>query len=356
MSLAEMLEASSIRDRKKESRISENCMRTKQGVYPIKIIDILVALAMATVAVLVPWEELRQFEFIDRANYLHYFKYGENILEYTKLAHWYSYLTNEVLWHISIPYLIDQLNIAPIFVFNTISFITVFTFTLFVARYSNLYAVLLLVNPLLVTLAFDQMRSALAYCLLLWAYMLPRKLLILSLAMILVAPLVHTASVLFALLFAGILSLRLLHTRRVFNTTAVVLILLGTGFLMSLSFGQLMQQVLDAVGDRRADRVVNDASSGIKYTLFWIFMLIVCLVQSKDYYRNISCQYSLIILSFVCFNLIFGGYSLRFLATGLPVLVVAMYELKSLHRALVIAAFVPYAVLQWYYWYHVGNV
>lgn len=314
------------------------------------------AVILATIAIYIPWDELRNLPFVDRRNYLAYFKYEENILDYVKLDHWYNYLTNEVLWHTAIPYLIKNQGIQPVIIFNSISFFCIFTFAFFVARYKNIYAVLLLINPLLITLSFDQMRSALSFSLLLWAFMLPRKLFFVSIAIAAITPLIHTSCALFIAIYAGLISLSRLYSKRIINRKMVITVLVMVGLLMSFAFGSLMHTVLEAMGDRRANRVLVDASEGVKYTLFWILFLGFCLFQGKNFYRNIICNYAVIILSFVSFNLIFGGYSLRFLATGLPFFCVTMFELDKTSQKIVIPIFIVYAIAQWYYWLHAGHI
>lgn len=322
----------------------------------LKFIHVICAMLFAAVVGNIPWENVRDFQFIDRENYYYYFTYGQNILEYTKLTEWYHYLTNEVLWHLTIPYILSKYNVSITLVFDCITQFTLFTFALFLSRNKGLAGVLLLFNPLLMTLAFDQLRSALSFSLLLWAYMLPKKMLPIALMLVLAAPLIHTSSILFVLIYACLTALSYVQSKFSLNKLIVVSMLVFAGLIMSLAFGELFHYVLSLVGDRRAERVLADSSSGIKYTSFWFLFLVLILFQRPDFFNKITRNYSVIILSFVSFNTLFGGYSLRFLAVSLPFLVITMLELNRISRFIAITLFAVYASIQWYYWYHVGMV
>ena len=314
------------------------------------IISLLVASVFATILVSIDWELLRGYYFIDRRNYTEYFKYDENVLARAKDLAWYNYITIEYLWHAGIPFLKDMFSVELLHVFNALSFFCLFTFAFVVARFAPLWSVVLLVNPLLMTLAFDQMRMAVAFSLLIWAAVLPRKALIVSLALCSAAPLIHTSSVLFIALFVGLKVLQAISTSIQLKRGLVIVVLVFVGAFMSFLFGDFLQAILAAIGDRRADRYLEDASSGIKYTSFWMLFLLASLIQPDAFYNRLSNQFVVIVLTFVTFNLVFGGYSARFLAVCLPFSVIALSSLERSLKLPVIFAYVIYAGLQWSYW------
>lgn len=323
---------------------------------PLTLTHVLCGVLLALLAVQIPWADLRGYEFVDRVNYLHYFKYEENLLEYSRFSHWYDYLTNEILWHSAIPYLHKTWDISLPTLFDAIAFFCVFTFVVFLARYQSLLALPLLLNPLLMTFAFDQMRNSLAFSLLLWAFMLPRKLLPAAVLLVLIAPFLHTSSVLFVLLWLC-LTLAIRWQQKGWLPYWFYLGgLVFAGAVLSFASGELLHQILSVLGDRRAERVLGNASSGLLYTLFWIALLGVALTQGRRYGTQIICAYAIVILSFVSFNLVFGGYSLRFLAASLPMLIITMLRTDSRIKPFVVGAFGLYACLQWYYWLKVDGL
>tara|TARA_R110001592_G_C13190615_1_gene752589 strand:+ start:8894 stop:9907 length:1014 start_codon:yes stop_codon:yes gene_type:complete len=317
-----------------------------------KSLYLIAACLFSGILVSIDWEALRGYQFIDRTNYYVYFKFEENVLAYTKTKNWYDFITTEYLWQVSIPFILKNTSVPISVIFNAISFFCISTFSWFVLRYGKWWLLFLLINPLLITLSFDQMRMALAFSLLLWAYMLPRKLFIISVFLCVIAPFFHTASIIFILLFIGLVFLSTLYKRNIFNANMVLLTLIAVGAFMSFLFGDLLQQVLSVVGDRRADRYLIDTSSGIKYTSFWFLFLCVCFFQGPNFVKSLQHNYCIIILSFVTFNLIFGGYSLRFLAVSLPIMLITLTSTNRNVRYLLVTAYLAYTMLQWSYWIH----
>lgn len=315
------------------------------------LIAIGVAVIFALLVVNIDWELLRGYYFIDRRNYFEYFKYEENVLSFSDKLKWYQYISIEYLWHAGMPFALEHVTQDIFVIFDALSFFCLFTFSYYVLKKGPWWALFLLINPLLMTLAFDQMRMALAFSLLLWAYVLPRSWGLISVLLCVLAPLFHTSSVLFILLYAGLVLLRFLRGIGWFGPTLTLVILVLVGAFMSFVFGDFLQSILAAVGDRRADRYLGDASSGIKYTSFWLIFLLVVLLQKHEFLDDIGNQYCVIILSFVVFNLVFGGYSTRFLAVSLPFMVIAMRSIEQpLLRYGTLSVYLAYACLQWSFW------
>ena len=286
------------------------------------IVILLMSALFAAIGFAIDWAELRGYNFIDRTNYINYFSYSENVLAYTKLEYWYQYLSREVLWHISIPWLQKDLGLNIHTILNSISFLSLFTAAFVLTRYKPVWSILFLCSPLLITLSFDQLRIALAFSLLVWAYLLPKKFLPISILLCVLSPLFHTSSVLFLALFGCLKLLFWCKKTLQLNHITILISLVLTGATMSFLLGEALHVLLELIGDRRANIYVDDASSGIKYTSFWILLLLATLAQPKSFFDNLFNCYSVIILSFVTFNLIFGGYSLRFLAVSLPFLMI----------------------------------
>ena len=316
----------------------------------LKAWHLIVCAIFAFIILNIPWEIARGKEFTDKANYLNYFKYEVNILEYKELEKWYQYLTNEVLWHTAIPFIHETAGLQYLTIFKFISFFCVFTMAAALIRVKGLLSLPLLMNPLLITFCFDQMRNALAISLLLWAYMLPRKAFLGSILLIALAPLFHTSSVLFVALWLVVVTATKLLDKNVIPYFLFLSGILLGGIAMSFVTGEMASSLLSAVGDRRAERAEGDASSGVKYTLFWAFFLLVALAQPRGHFTNVIGAYSIVILSCVTSNLIFGGYSSRFLAASLPFLLISLLNIDGKVKPLMILAYVSYGLLQWVYW------
>jgi hypothetical protein len=267
---------------------------------------------------MIPWEELQGFPFIDRVNYLEYFLYEESIFDYQKFTGILDYLKHEALWHYIIDWLFRDAGIPIQQVFLGISFLCFFSFSLFLINRHGYLSVLLLTNPLLITLAFSQLRLALAFSILLLAYMSNRKMLILI--SIIACGFIHTAT----FLFVGIvISIYIIHTYILKNSASRGLLYSAfviIGLCVSIALGPAMDVILSYFGDRRATIYTGDAASGIKYTLYWSGLLLLCAFQHRAFYRDKINAYSIIILATSTFNLVTGGYTSRLLAVSLPMI------------------------------------
>ncbi len=315
-------------------------MNTKL-IYRIIIITLFVLIMLV-----IPWEHLQGFKFVDRGNYLEYFNYHTNILEYKRIDNFIGALTNEVLWHYLIPLLTDDLGINIEHIFIVITVFCLFTFSLFLANRHGIWSLLLLINPLLITLSFSQLRMAFAYSFLLTAYM-SRKL-ILAIALTIPAILIHTSSLIFISIFIFIWLLPKVKLKFASDKLQYISACVLAGLILSIAIGPLRDLILGSVGDRRIG--YGNISSSLLYTSFWIGMLGLCMIQRTDFYRSEITKYSIIILSLVSFNIFTGGYTLRFLAVALPMLITTMLDMDKFKKYLCIIFYIIYLSFQWVYW------
>jgi hypothetical protein len=329
-----------------ETTLKPNRQRpVKQGRH---IKNILVATIYTILVLMVPWEELQGFPFIDRVNYLEYFLHEESIFDYKEFTGIIDYLKHETLWHYLIIFLLNDAKIPIQHIFLAISFLCIFSFSLFLVKRQGYLSVILLTNPLLITLAFSQLRLAFAFSILLLAYMSNRKWLMLI--SILAAGFIHTAT----FLFVGIaISIYIIHAHVLKNSlrkgalfSAFVII----GICVSIALGPVMDIVLSYFGDRRATIYTGDAASGIKYTLYWSGLLLLCAFQHQSFYRDRVNAYTIIILASATFNLLTGGYTSRLLAVSLPMILSSMFDFRYQYKYASIILYVIYISLQWVYW------
>lgn len=303
----------------------------------------------------VPWEEIFQaiygYGFTDKGVYFDYFLNRTNVLDYKEFNSLLSYVSNEFLWHYVISWLLSNTNILIDHIFLAISCFTLLVFGLLLTKWQNIYALPLLINPLVIVFAFSQYRLALAISILGLAYLINERYKIISFFLILASLLVHTGTTLFLLIYAVIWLIKQFSIRCQIKNTSVFIILFVTGSFISLLIGPLREIILSAMGDRRAE--YHDMSSSLLYSIFWMALLIPFYLNRKYLVSVDYARYAIVIVSIVFVNAFHGGYSTRFLAAAFPCLVAAILDLQGLIKMTVIIFFVVYTVFQWLYWLRV---
>jgi len=332
------------------SLISENPL-DKDGLKTYSIYIVLfVSIVYSAVMILIPWESFQIGGFVDKKEYYSYFIYEKNILTYRNFDGLSDYLKHEALWHYVIDLLIHYFKINIDYIFNFISFFCVFIFSFFLVKNKGYLSFILLTNPLLIDLAFSQFRLALVLSILLTAYLFNKK--VVTFFALLICVFIHTATLLFFGIFFIIFLYRLFINKSNRKRKPFVL-LLFVGLFVSLAIGPGLEIILSFFGDRRAVVYVGDASSGIKYTLFWIGLLFLCALQDHNFYRNNVNCYAVIILSICMFNLFTGGYTSRLIAASLPMIMYAILGFNQNLRYMSMILYLFYVSLQWIYWLNV---
>lgn len=313
----------------------------------------IAVLGFVTVVVAVPWEEIFRaingYGFIDKGVYSDYFLNRTNILDYKEFNSILSYVSNEFLWHYAIGWLINNTGILIDHVFLAISFITLLIFGLLLAKWQGIYALPLLLNPLVIDFAFSQYRLALAISILSAVYLLHERYRAISVALVLTSLFIHSGTTLFILIYAAIWLVQWLSVRFRIGRSAVFVILFATGGVISLLIGPLREMILSAIGDRRAE--YHDMSSSFLYSLFWIALLIPFYLSRRYLVGLDYARYALVIVSIVFVNVFHGGYSTRFLAAAFPCIVSGILSLQGVMKASVVILFIAYAAFQWLYWF-----
>lgn len=313
----------------------------------------ITVLGFVAVVVAVPWEEIFRaingYGFIDKGVYSDYFLNRTNILDYKEFNSILSYVSNEFLWHYAIGWLINNTGILIDHIFLAISFITLLIFGLLLAKWQGIYALPLLLNPLVIDFAFSQYRLALAISILSAAYLLHERYRAISVALVLTSLFIHSGTMLFILIYAAVWLVQWLSVRFRIGRSAVFVILFATGGGISLLIGPLREMILSAIGDRRAE--YHDMSSSLLYSLFWIALLIPFYLSRRHLVTLDYARYALVIISIVFVNVFHGGYSTRFLAAAFPCIVSGILNLQGVMKASVVILFIAYAAFQWLYWF-----
>jgi hypothetical protein len=159
---------------------------------------------------------------------------------------------------------------------------------------------------------------------------------------------IHSSTIIFVGAYFAIKKINDIANRdggRHFATYAILCIM---GVAVSIAIGPLRGLILGYFGDRRAS-LVGDLNNSLLYTSFWIGLLGLFAVQPKSFLRDEVNAYSVFILAVTAANLLTGGYTLRFLSIGLPMIVSSMLSLNLSARVLAILFFVMYAMFQWFY-------
>ena len=306
---------------------------------------LILSLIFSIILTTIPWEELNGGPFRDKLVYLDYAEYGINKLNYLSFDTFFSYITNEWLWH----YIILNINtyMPYIVFFNAISFLSLFSISFFLLKRHSIYSLLLIINPLVIDLVMSQYRMSLAMSLILIAIHL-NKLKKLKIFMIGVAALIHTSVILFIVTYLGVLIAQRFVNR---SSKIYLLYLITMGMLISFILSGFVDVILESVGDRRSDYPLEKLSSSLTYLSFWVLNFIfIVLYYLKRPIKKMSDSISIVVLSNITFNLVFGGYSTRILATMFPVIMDTNLRLGTYYKFLLFMVYILYTYLQWVYW------
>lgn len=296
----------------------------------------------AIFVILIPWEDLQGFKFIDLNNYRIYFLFEKPVYEYANFSNLFDYVKREALWHYLGFFFVKDIGVNVDLYLGMISFFCLYVFSWFVLKYSCLPNVFLLFNPLVVTLCMSQLRSAFAVSLLFVAYQIDNV--YLKLLFCISSIFIHTSVSIF--LFAFFYIKFFVHKFKN-NKFALCLIIFVLSICISLSIGSFRAVILGFIGDRRASYV--DASSSVMYMSCWIIFFFFYLFQEKIFFQNVINSYSFMILSIVVVNIFTGGYSTRFLALFFPIIVISIYNLK-MFKFFSYEIYFIYSFFQWFYW------
>lgn len=301
-----------------------------------------------------PWETLYQHFngdlFNDRQVYINYFLHEQNILVQKNFDSIASYFTNEVLWHYFIALLVSDFGINIEYVFTIISFLVIYVFGLLFIRWRMVWFLVFLVNPLVVAFAFSQLRLALAMSLLGFAYLSYRKLKTLPIVLSFGATLIHTGSIFFILIYIATNVVGHLRSRKLGNVGLLFFFMVVWGVFLSIMAGPAREILLAILNDRRADYDYAEVSSSVLYLSFWVSLIIPFYICRQTIMKFDYGRYAIAIIAIVCMDVVYGGYSTRFLAAGFPCVVASIFRLRGLVKYGTIVLLLAYVVFQWMYW------
>lgn len=302
----------------------------------------------------VPWvsiyESIYQFPYEDRSVYSHYFLFEESVLSYVKFSGIKDYFINEFLWHYSVISLMNH-GVGLEIIFFCVSFFSLLMPAMLVLKYGKPWMLIFLINPLVVDFSFSQLRSALAVAILILAFILKDRYKYIAIGVVIVAMLIHTASVIFLSIYIFIVFMDGFSRKFRLGKSIYLIFILMFGAMISIALGPLREWILILLGDRRAE--YPDMRSSFQYSLFWMLMLFAMIFNYKKMMTSFFGKYNYIILSIVTFNVLHGGYSTRFLAATLPVFILTIFDFERWWKICMLSMFVIYMILQWLFWLRV---
>lgn len=304
------------------------------------------ALLFASLVSVIDWEAVQGVLFEDRQNFYFVFNSKPDFDIPFSFETVFFHLFNEQLWNKGVRILVADYHLSLDEIFFGVSFLLLFSFAYFVAVRSKIYIVPLLLNPIVIDLAFSQLRMSMALVFLMIAASSKSKFII---TVLFVAGFfIHTATMLFAALAFGIYKVVQYSIKNDYEGFSSYFSLFSFGFIVALIVGPLRSVILEFFGDRRANYDI--AASGWAYASFWLLLLAVTMFQRKDFFRNFDNAIAVSMLSTFVFCTGFGVYGIRFIAASFPMILVSMYRLGHVERPFVILAFMSFSIFQWLFW------
>lgn len=306
---------------------------------------LLLSVVLSFLTLLIPWENLRSADFADRNVYYNYVYNGVNILEYTDFTTLSSYFSAEFLWHFILLY-IDNLMTYEDFFYLT-SLLTLAMMFFYLIRNFSILSFLLVFNPLILDLVLSQYRLSFAVSLVLISvYLKNHK--IISYTIFLCSLFIHSSIAIFLLIYLAINILTKFYNAK---PKILLLLLCLTGIVISWILSGQIYAILSFLGDRRSEYDLERVSSSISYLSFWILNLLFLSYHSYKYgFKSLDSKLSILVLSLISANIVFGGYSTRILAVFLPVIFKANLEINTKIKSILFFIYFVYTTIQWSYW------
>jgi hypothetical protein len=191
-----------------------------------------------------------------------------------------------------------------------------------------------------------QTRGALAITLCLITLM--TRIRILKLLLIIMACLIHSA--IFFVSFVYICAKFLEKKQNRFNYNWLGGVALFLAIIFSILLSYKAQNVLGAIGDRRA--IYNTGTNSFLYLSFWVILAFSLLFTRKlksptEYWED---YYLIIMLTLPFLMKIFGVTGIRFIALSFPFIIIAIFKRITPVKEFLIGSLFVYQLIQYAYW------
>ncbi|MCT6700614.1 hypothetical protein [Rheinheimera sp. 4Y26] len=312
-----------------------------------RFLPLFISILVATCFVLIDWPSVFGGDFEDRQVFFYIFLGKTDYDIPLSFETFFFYLFNEQLWDKGVRYLNVEVGLTVQEIFHVVSFFTVFSYAYFIAIRVGLFGVLFLINPLVVDLAYSQLRLAAAMSFILAAYNIRNTLV--RVFLLSSAFFIHTATFLFVFIALACAHLLKKSYKDNYSRYLTLFLLTLVGFSVATVVGPLRAVILEFIGDRRVDYDI--AASTMLYASMWILLLCISIFQNKEFINNLTNAIAIVFLSVFVFCTVFSVYGVRFLAAGFPFIIVMLLRLSPVERPFVIMMFSGYAMVQWFLWF-----
>lgn len=311
------------------------------------LVPFLSSVLFAFIFIYIDWERVFGNSFEDRQVFLYVFQGKSDYDVDFKAETFFFYLFNEQLWDKGVRFLNIDLGFSVPEIFAVISFLTIFSYVFFVVARVGLVGLVLLINPLIVDMAYSQLRISAAMCFLLAAYEI--RITAVRTLLICCAFFIHTASFLFVFItFCAVFISHFSNSRQLSQITNYML-LLFIGFAVAAVVGPLRVAILEFLGDRRTDYEI--AAATWSYAAIWLLLLFSCVFQSRKFLLNYSNAIGIVFLSVFAFCTAFSVYGVRFLSAAFPFIAVLLLRLGTTERPAIFILLCLNSIVQWMLWF-----
>jgi hypothetical protein len=308
--------------------------------YNLYLISLLYAILITYI---VPWTTIYHGDFLDIGNYMTRIEYlhrGGTEAIHSGLSWFFS----EPLWKyiiISIGYIFNDYRFA----LYLISILIVFLYGIFLfKRVDYPIGMILLFNPIFINLVMAQIRSALAFAILLLAYDLQRRGWKIVLA--LTAFLIHASMPLFILIYFLLSTLNQKVAPKKFYLITIITALL---FALFMRFG--IDIILNLLGDRHAGYSNVIAGASLSYSIIWFIMglTVATFATFQSSEERIIAGYAITMTSFFFFSSLLGNFAQRYVALTMPLIIISIGYLPKHYKQGTYVIFFLYILLLFKY-------
>ena len=299
----------------------------------------------------IPWTELAGGEFVDVYAYLERIVYlhgGGNEAEYWGP----KWLMSEPVWKWIVIF-IGEMTTDYRASLYFVSFVSVFFYTSFLLKRVEFYiAMPFLITPMMVDLFLAQIRSALAFSVVLIAYNLASRenvsKFVPSLLLVL-ATLIHMSMPVFLSIYY-----LLYHLNDRVKDNRYYFFAMLTALMIALFMKYGSNLLLAAIGDRHAGYDEYIASSSVAYSIAWfiIAILISSFGDFSDKKNRVIAGYAITILSFFFFSSLLNIFAARYVALSMPAIIVAISFLPKHFKQGAYVFLLLYNIYSFKYWLH----
>ncbi len=298
---------------------------------------------------LIPWvdfygEELADvYAYMARIIYLHN---GGHEAVYSGI----NWVLSEPIWKEVILFISDYTTDYRAALYF-ISAVTVFLYISFLLKRVEVYvAMIFLVNPMMVDLFLAQMRSALAFGIVLMAYDLSlreERSKLLPILLLLIAMMIHASMPLFYLFFF----LLYYYNNRVEDYKYYFIALLF-GLLIAFFMKYGVTAILKIIGDRHAGFDEYISGSSIAYSITWMIIafIIGTFGDFTDRRKRILAGYAIMMMSYFFFSSVVGIFAARYVALTMPLIIVSVGYLPKHIREGTYLFLLLYNIYSFKYW------